>query len=586
MMKFKFRISKYVKNYKFNSIFIKNLAALFLLIIIPLIGVVTITFYAYDNIQKSEIKAHNEGYITQLSDNIDKIIKEAKSQLIYIGFNPDVELFMYSTPSSENSLYNIKNIYEVIRMPIISKDYISSIYIYSPKIGKVITTEGIANYDNFIDKACIEKYINRKEKSTGQSLLLTDDTRANYKQKQLSVYYDINLGPQNSGIAVMNINLKKLGRISDGVSDHFYITDDSQILFSSNLDEIGQPVGTIEDYNKLLSNKGYIDKRNSVAVKTSADTGLNVISYFNFEIYQEKLIGIRNFMFVFVFGMIIVSVVLCFIISVKIFNPIKKIMSTIEENRAVLLGEDDIFSEQNELKYIVKSIEKTVDKNKNIEDELAERIRLLKKAQSVALQSQINPHFFNNTLETINWMAIGILGSENDISTMASALSNMLRIALENTDTIIPFKDELEHAKLYIEIQKKRYEDKFDIVWNIDNEILDCKTIKIVLQPIIENAIYHGIKPLTNKGIINVRGQVIEDIVRITVTDNGLGISPGEVTELNELMKSEAIKESKHIGLTNVNQRLKLYFGDEYGLEIASKENIETQVTIKLPFTN
>lgn len=583
MMKYKQIFHKYIKNYRFNSIFFKNLVSLIPLIIIPIIGIITILFYAYGNIQKNEIKAYNEEYITKLSGDVDRIIKEAGSQLAIIGFNSTTQLFMYTSGNDSVIWSNSSFLTDLIKFPVIGKDYVNSVYLYSPRSGKVVTMSGIVNYDNFTDKACIEEYINHDNIKASQWFALTDMVKKGVKVKQLSVYNNIYLGSLNSGVAVMNLNLTELGKMLAGGNDHFYIIDNDQILYSRNQDEIGKSVEIIPNYKRLLKNEGYFDKETSISLKTSKDTGIKVITYFDFEVYRSKLIGIRNFMFLFVLVMTIIIVILCFVISVRIFNPIKTIMSTIEENKAALFGDDDILNEQNELKYIVNSIKKTINKNRNIEEELTERVRLLKKAQSVALQSQINPHFFNNTLETINWMAIGLFGGENDISNMAGALSSMLRMALENTDTIIPLRDELEHSKLYIEIQKKRYEDKFNIVWDMPEELLDCKTIKIVLQPIIENAIYHGIKPLTNKGMITVSGRIIAGDVEITVKDNGLGISPSEVYGLNQSMKSEVIKESRHIGLINVNQRLKLYFGEEYGLKIESIQNIKTEVIMKFP---
>ncbi|SHK84635.1 two-component system, sensor histidine kinase YesM [Anaerocolumna jejuensis DSM 15929] len=583
MMKYKQLFHKYIKNYRFNSIFFKNLVSLIPLIIIPIIGIITILFYAYGNIQKNEIKAYNEEYITKLSGDVDRIIKEAGSQLAIIGFNSTTQLFMYTSGNDSVIWSNSSFLTDLIKFPVIGKDYVNSVYLYSPRSGKVVTMSGIVNYDNFTDKACIEEYINHDNIKASQWFALTDMVKKGVKVKQLSVYNNIYLGSLNSGVAVMNLNLTELGKMLAGGNDHFYIIDNEQILYSRNQDEIGKSVEIIPNYKRLLKNEGYFDKETSISLKTSKDTGIKVITYFDFEVYRSKLIGIRNFMFLFVLVMTIIIVILCFVISVRIFNPIKTIMSTIEENKAALFGDDDILNEQNELKYIVNSIKKTINKNRNIEEELTERVRLLKKAQSVALQSQINPHFFNNTLETINWMAIGLFGGENDISNMAGALSSMLRMALENTDTIIPLRDELEHSKLYIEIQKKRYEDKFNIVWDMPEELLDCKTIKIVLQPIIENAIYHGIKPLTNKGMITVSGRIIAGDVEITVKDNGLGISPSEVYGLNQSMKSEVIKESRHIGLINVNQRLKLYFGEEYGLKIESIQNIKTEVIMKFP---
>lgn len=588
MMPTKSDMAKYIKNYKFHSLYIKNMLSLLLLIFVPLIGVVSLTYFSYQNIRRNEINAQNEGYIVKVSADMDMVIKEAKSLLIYLGYHTDVQLFMYTDAAGEDIYYQLQNIYELLKIPVLSKEYVSSIYIYSPKISKVITHLSVWDYERFTDKPCIENYIAQEDKATGQWLALSESNKKRNGEKQLSVYFNMNLGPQYGGVCVMNIDLKELGKaLNFSPDEQIWITDGQTILYATDTEAIGQPVDIIQNYSALLRDHSFIDSENIQRMKTSENTGLSVISQFSLNDHTDQLNRIRNFLILSILLMILVTVVLFFIIAVKIFAPIKMIMSTIEENQNqlqdLLYGENQILAEQNELQYIVNYIKKTVSTNKNIENELSERVRLLKKAQAVALQSQINPHFFNNTLETINWMAIRLLGGENDISHMAGALSTMLRMALENTDTIIPFRSELEHAQTYIEIQQKRYENKFDMVWEISEALADAKTIKILLQPIIENAIYHGIKPLTNKGIIRVSANVINAVVHVSVYDNGLGISPARQKELNRLVQSGIIHESAHIGLANVGQRIRLYFGEGYGLTIASEENAYTQVTVTFP---
>lgn len=220
---------------------------------------------------------------------------------------------------------------------------------------------------------------------------------------------------------------------------------------------------------------------------------------------------------------------------------------------------------------------------KNVDEELTERLRLLKKAQAVALQSQINPHFLNNTLETINWTAIELLGRKNEISEMTGGLSKMLRMTLENSDTVVAIREEVQHCKYYLEIQQKRYEDKFEVIWKIPEDVLEYKIIRIILQPLVENAIYHGIKPLSEKGILVISGSMYDEEVELSVSDTGLGMTEEELKNLRHNMDNDMIKESKHIGVTNVNQRIKLYFGEKYGVSVESKEGVGTKVTVHIP---
>ena len=156
-------------------------------------------------------------------------------------------------------------------------------------------------------------------------------------------------------------------------------------------------------------------------------------------------------------------------------------------------------------------------------------------------------------------------------------------MTLENSDTVVPISMEIQHCKYYLEIQKLRYEDKFDVLWEIPPEVERCRIIRIVLQPLVENAIYHGIKPLTNKGLIRIGGRILPEAVELSVKDNGLGMTEEELEMLRQNMRSDMIKESRHIGVTNVNQRLRLCFGEEYGLSVESGEGNGTGVTVRIP---
>ncbi|WP_312370179.1 sensor histidine kinase [Lachnoclostridium sp.] len=583
-MKIKMEIKKYILDYKFNSLFIKNLRLLFLLLIVPIMGTVILAYYSYMNIQQNEVKSYNESIVSDTMAGIERIIKEAQTQMIYIGFNSNVELYMYDTGEIKEFNYKVKNISDMLRLPVISKDYIDSIYIHSHKSDKVVTIEGISDYSNFGEKDGLVQYYNQGESSKNR-ILLTNNTRKGYPKKQLSIFQNIRYGSTSTGVVVMNLKLEELIKeLNIGKESHIFITDGKQILFSNDLEQIAASIDSIEGYDKLNNNSTLIYKDYCLSSKVNSDNGLEVVSYLDMSTYQNKLSTLRNVMLIFVLVMILITIGLGTIISIRIFAPIGTILAAIREYSSVLIGEEAILKEKDELMYIMNTIRKTVDKKKDVDKELSERVRLLKKAQVVALQSQINPHFLNNTLDTMNWIAIGLLGGDNEISEMTSALSKMLRMTLENTDTIIPLKTEIEHCENYLEIQKKRYENKFEVDFRIPEELYNCKTIRIILQPIIENAIYHGIKPLSNKGIIIVEGKLQDDTVELVVSDNGLGMTEEELQALNMAMKRNFIKESEHIGATNVNQRLQLYFGDEYGIVIKSLEGIGTKVTIRFPY--
>ena len=197
-----------------------------------------------------------------------------------------------------------------------------------------------------------------------------------------------------------------------------------------------------------------------------------------------------------------------------------------------------------------------------------------------ALQSQINPHFLYNTLDSIVWM---IEGEKNaDAVFMVTQLASLFRISLSRGRTVISIKDELVHARNYMNIQKVRYKDAFEVYWNIEDQVLENCTVKLVLQPILENALYYGIDAMGDEGEITVRGEKIGDDIYLSVTDNGLGMPKETVDQL--LVDEERVhKHGSGVGLINVHKRIQLRFGTEYGLLIKSEPDEGTTVTIHIP---
>lgn len=581
MMKTNGKLKRYLRNYRFNSLFFRNLFLLLILIIVPLTGAVVISYYAYSNMQLKEQQNISEKTANDVYSTLERILEESKTDLMYVGINSNVELYMYDEDIRQFN-YKISAIQELIRMPALAKDYVDSVWVYSVKSGRVITLQGVAEYQGFRGQGRIEDYLNQE--GARKELLVTDNEMQNGSAPQLTVFQEIRYGKQLNGIALMNLDVDELIKeINVPENVEIFLTDGESILLASARDMIGKPVEEIPEYFRVVHDGTSISGSCSISSLMAKKGSLEVITRMNMSGFRDQMSAMRTLMFTFLAIMTLITLGLAAMISVRLFRPIEEIITSLQEYHSVLMGEEELFQDKDELEYILNSIKKTVKARRNVDEELAERVRLLKKAQAVALQSQINPHFLNNTLETINWTAIGLLGGRNEISQMSSALSRMLRMTLENSDTVVPVSTEMQHCMYYLEIQKKRYEDKFDVDWQIPEDIREYRMIRIVLQPLVENAIYHGIKPMTNKGLITISGKAEGELLFLTVADNGLGMAWQELENLRRNMHSDRIKESRHIGMANVNLRIKLYYGDDYGLIINSREGIGTSVTVRIP---
>lgn len=234
-------------------------------------------------------------------------------------------------------------------------------------------------------------------------------------------------------------------------------------------------------------------------------------------------------------------------------------------------------------------IEEFNEMMKNV-DELVKMVEskqiLLKEAEIKALQQQINPHFMFNIMETI--MGLARVGMDEAIITVSKCMSNMLRY---NTrfGNITVLKEELKQVQNYVQVLKIRFEDKFEVFYDIDEECLDFQIVKFTLQPLVENALSHGLSEKKAGGMLRIRVKLEGQFISIMVFDNGAGIPSDQLAELDERLKAtsehplEYIERYKSLGVLNVHLRLKLYYGKTYSMEIFSKEGKGTCISIKIP---
>lgn len=213
---------------------------------------------------------------------------------------------------------------------------------------------------------------------------------------------------------------------------------------------------------------------------------------------------------------------------------------------------------------------------------------LNKQIEYSILQSQINPHFLYNTLESIRGEAL--MADNEGIANMAERMSRFFRYSISNKGDIVTIGEELENVKDYFYIQQYRFEDKFSMVNNISQDCLDYYIPKMTLQPLVENSIYHGLECLKNGGEVNVNISSTNKNVRIVIIDNGIGIPEDKLLKIRKSLNSNeyadnliSTKKNKGIALYNVNSRIKIFFGGQYGLTLRSAEGIGTEIEILIP---
>ena len=297
--------------------------------------------------------------------------------------------------------------------------------------------------------------------------------------------------------------------------------------------------------------------------------------------FFSGLYAIRWSMIIIFSAMMGLTFFLSIVIGRHIAEPISVVahrLKDIAEGEADLPSHLDVVS-NDEVQELALNFNRYLDKLRALKEmEKRELSVALADARMGALQAQINPHFLYNTLETVRFMIA--LGDER-AETMVQLLADLFRVSIGKGDHYVSVDQELRHIGLYIDIQTIRFPRKFKVLINVDDNVLQLLTVRFLLQPLVENAILHGFEERENGGIIVVAGQVMDDAVHLSVNDNGSGLSP----ETLQLIRSqlEELTPVRSIGLLNVHKRLRLHFGEAYGLMIDSVLGLGTTVQVSFP---
>ena len=242
-------------------------------------------------------------------------------------------------------------------------------------------------------------------------------------------------------------------------------------------------------------------------------------------------------------------------------------------------GADVEIDSENEIGSLTKSFNVMTHRIQDLMEQNVKEQEAKRKSELKALQSQINPHFLYNTLDSIIWMAEG--RKYEEVVLMTASLARLLRQSISNEDEVVPLAREVEYAKGYLTIQKMRYKDKLEFEIDVEPSILNIPLIKLVLQPIIENAIYHGLKYKESKGLLQVKGFMKDGNAVLQVIDNGVGMDEETLEHIYD--KHKVNYHSNGVGVYNVQKRLQLYYGESYGITYESEKGVGTTATITIP---
>lgn len=580
-----------IKKRKVSDIQSVIMAALSLMTVVISVTIGLLLYNRYEMLIRQNDIRDTQNQLERLVNTVEQYLKDMRKISDSANYNI-IQTFDVSSPEFNQQL---SFLYDS------NKDKIQSIALYDTE-GELMAAEPVilqkkgvnARQQPWFTQAMAE--IENMHFSTPHiQNLFQDDAKRYHFVISLSRAVDVIDGDRpGNGVLLVDMKYSYLEEMMNRMNDsnrgrYYYVCDGSgNLIYHPYYNKINKGlfrentdiVCTSEDgvYKKMRSEDG---NKQTVIISTIAYTGWKMVGVVRQDARTDSLEQFRIYMVVIVIMLIMMLLLVNRIVSKKISSPILKLDASV---RAYEAGEkpDIYIGGSYEIRHLGNSIQSSYEEIERLMKKIMEEQNERRKSELAALQSQINPHFLYNTLESITWMIES--GKNQDAVFMISELAKLFRISLSRGKTIISIKDELQHCRNYMNIQKYRYKERFETEYDISEEIYSFCTVKLILQPILENAIYYGVGDMDKDEDprIVVRGWKQEQDIYIAVSDNGIGMRHEDVENILT-GNQKAIKHGSGVGLINVHTRIRLMFGKKYGLIVESEPDEGTTVTIHLP---
>ena len=529
--------------------------------------------------------------IQQMNQNIDSYIDYMENIAYLISSNEDVQDYLFDEKIDNEGRYRILNQFQTI---LDSRSDIRNVGIIS-KNGRMLINDGSKSVNQDLDLNTQEWYATALEKPNGPILtsshvqhIISGERpwvitlsrgirdRSGSGEKEGVFFIDLNYSAISGLCDQSTVGTKGYAFILDAKGNIVYHPQQQQLYNELQTENISLIMDTDED--TVLTGTGNDGKLYSIS--RSEKTGWTVVDCTN---VKELLSKSRQAQSVYVLtAIILVIVALLFsrFMARSITLPIQKLRDSMKKvQEGDFSVSDVVVDSKNEIGSLTKSFDVMTHRIHELMEQNVHEQEEKRKSELKALQSQINPHFLYNTLDSIIWMAEGKKNEE--VVLMTASLARLLRQSISNEDEVVPIANEVEYARGYLTIQKMRYKDKLEFQIEVDSSILYILLIKLVLQPIIENAIYHGLKYKESKGLLIVKGFMKDGNAVLQVIDDGVGMDEETLAHIYD--KHKVNYHSNGVGVYNVQKRLKLYYGEDYGITYTSELGKGTTATITIP---
>ena len=578
---------------KFKSIQSVIFAVLSVLLLgaVIIITVISLSYTRQSVFENSSL--YTQTIIQQMNQNIDSYIDYMENTSYLVSSNEDVQKYLFGDTADPEARDRILSQFETI---LDSRSDILNLGIIAEN-GRMLINNGQRLTNQDLDIHSQEWYTNALEGR--ESVYLTSSHVQHIISGERPWVITLSRGIRNKemgtgqekeGVFFIDLNYNAISELCDqsmvGNQGYAFIVDaDGNIVYhpqqqqlynelqTENIDLVMNAGSDIVTWGDGINKKMY-------SISRSEKTGWTVVDCVRVEELLRRSNEAQSIYVLVAIGLMAVALFFSRFVAKSITLPIQRLCESMERVQEGDFSVSDIVVDsENEIGSLTKSFNVMTQR---IHELMAQNIweqEAKRKSELKALQSQINPHFLYNTLDSIIWMAEGKKNEE--VVLMTASLARLLRQSISNEDELVSIGQEIEYARGYLTIQKMRYKDKLEFWIEVEPSILNIRLIKLVLQPVIENAIYHGLKYKESRGLLLVKGFMKNGNAVLQVIDDGVGMDQETLDHIYERHKVDY--HSNGVGIYNVQKRLQLYYGNEYGIVYESKPGEGTTATITIP---
>ena len=534
------------------------------------------------------VQEENQAVLGQVSRSVDSYLRTIMklSDSLYYGVIKNADLSREAINSRITLLYDN------------NKDSIANIALLS-KDGELLEAVPAARLKTGLDVREEEWFSNTLERTDNLHFTIPhvqyifDNSENQYRWViTLTRAVEITQGTStDQGILLIDIRYSSLQQILENITlgnqGYLYmISSSGQLICHPRM----QLIETGQMTENVMAAAGYRDgsyreefggEMREVSVKSVGYTGWKLVSVTPEKGLPLGTLKMRLFVVFVVASFLLVLVLINAFISSRITNPIQELEKSVNAIEEGELDTEVYTGGSYEIQHLGRSIGDMAKRIKALMEDIVTEHEYKRKSEFDTLQSQINPHFLYNTLDIIVWMIEN--EQKQEAVKVVTALARFFRISLSRGRSIIPVKDELEHVRNYLMIQQMRFKNKFTYVIRAGEDVMELASLKLMLQPLVENAIYHGMEFMDGDGEIMIRVYREGEELWFQISDNGLGMTQEQLDGLLSDRPHVSSRRGSGIGVKNVNERIRLYFGEHYGLSIQSEPDEGTVIRIRLP---